>query len=437
MSEAAAVCADCGAAAFPGERLARAGWGRRSVCPHCHEQRRARGLLRDVLLLIGFVALARLASLPIAHLLTACWLNLSFLIVALGLGVVVHEAGHAFAARTLGFEVHAVRLGQGRLRRAFELAGMRWEWRGWPDAGLLVASRTEPHGLLPRLLALVLAGPAVTVASALLLAAFAGPPREWLAAMVAGPAPLHAALFAHLLLAAACLVPWMSRIGGQPHPSDALLALLLLIAPATHVQQHAQAAWALRAEARRRAGDAAGARELLEQGLALHPSSLVLEHDRTRLRLDRGEWREARAEFEALLTRPEAAAAPVRQLVATNAAFAALLSDEAALHEAAARESLALLREGATSPACVGTHALALVRTGEVAAGAAMAERLERETTEPEIAAGSLATQALAAHLRGDASSRDALLERARRLDPTCSVSRLVNRPSERAAKVA
>jgi len=437
MSAAAAACAACGVAAFPGERFVRVGWRRRSLCPSCHERRRVRGLVRDGLLLAGSAMLAGLLHLPVAEPMLALGINLALLIAALGVGVVLHEAGHAFAARALGFEVHAVRLGQGRLRRVFEFAGLHWEWRGWPDAGLLVASCTETRGLLPRLLAMVLAGPAVTVATVLLFTAFAGPPGSWLSILTSGPAPLHSALVAHLLLSSACLVPWMSRIGGQPHPSDGLLALLLLAAPAATVQQHAQAAWAMRAETRRRAGDVARARDLLDQGLAQYPGSFVLEHDRTRLRLDRGEWREARAEFEALLTRPEAAAAPVRQFVATNAAFAALLSDDAALHEAAARESLALLREGAVSPACRGTHALALVRTGDVATGAAMAERLEREATEPEIESSALATQALAAHLRGDASSRDSLLERARALDPTCSVVRPVQRAAQPMTRAA
>lgn len=437
MAAAGTDCAHCGAAAFPGERFARTGWRRRAICPHCREAHRSRGLWRDLLLLAGWLALAAMLAPPVAVLAAVLAVNLALLLLALAAGVVLHEAGHAVVARALGFDVHAVRIGSGRLRRTVVWAGLPWEWRGWPDAGLLVAARTERRGLRWRLLAMVVAGPAVTVATTALLAACAGALRTWPAALIAGPAPLHAALLAHGLLTAACLVPWVARIGGQPHPSDALHAIALLAAPAAHIEQHAQAAWAMRAEACRRAGDAAGARDALQRGLALHPGSFLLQHDRARLRLDAGHWREARAEFLALLERPEAAAAPVRRLVASNAAFALLLSDERTLHDLAARESRALLSEAPAPHALVGTHALALIRSGELETGAAMARRLVREATESCVEASAWASLALVAHERGEGAACAAALGRARALEPADHVAVVVRRRVDAAARAA
>lgn len=437
MAVTAQGCEHCGAASFPGERFARVGWRRRAHCPACLTARRTRGLQRDLLGLAAALALAHLVHMPFAPQVTALAGNLVLVAVSLAVGVVLHEAGHAFAARALGFEVHSVRIGQGRLRRAFTFAGLRCEWRGWPDAGLVVASRTELRGLVPRLLAVVLAGPAVTVLAALVLAWAAGAPGSWYGVATSGPAPIQAALVAHLLLSAACLLPVMTRVAGQPQPSDTLLAVLLLASPAQQAKRLAEVAWALRAEERRRLGDVDGAAERLRRGLAEHPDSFVLTHDVARLRLDRGEWHAAREAFVALLGRPEAAPGPMRQILQSNAAFAAALGDQPALHEAAQRESREVLLTGGTQHAFVGTHALALVRTGDVETGAAMARRLEHEAIEPEIRAAALATLALAALASGGIADAAALIARARESDPTSSVTRLVETEWGKVARAA
>jgi hypothetical protein len=86
------------------------------------------------------------------------WLFAVFL--ALHLRVLFHELGHLWAALLLGMHPSRIQIGAGRLLWGHSSrGGLRWEWRLWPQIGLVYATQTKLSGFKWRQLGFIVGGP--------------------------------------------------------------------------------------------------------------------------------------------------------------------------------------------------------------------------------------------------------------------------------------
>jgi membrane-associated protease RseP (regulator of RpoE activity) len=145
--------------------------------------------------------------------------------------LVLHEAGHALAARALGWRVERVVIGFGAPWRELRIAGTRVELRRLPVEGFVETfpddgvARPLPHA------AIYFAGPGVELLLALALLAAFGPER--FLAVGAEPGLL---VWQSLALAAAMggvlnLIPHSALDGEREIPNDGLGILLALRGP--------------------------------------------------------------------------------------------------------------------------------------------------------------------------------------------------------------
>lgn len=117
-----------------------------------------------VLILIGIIDDFRIAKLGVL-----------FFFISWVVLLVIHELGHALAARALGWSVDVIVIGFGGVRRKFQTFGMPVEIRAIPIAGFV---RPRPHNLrFPRLKDCLIyaAGPGVELLLVLLFLAALGP----------------------------------------------------------------------------------------------------------------------------------------------------------------------------------------------------------------------------------------------------------------------
>jgi Peptidase family M50 len=78
------------------------------------------------------------------------------------LRVLVHELGHLWMALGLGMRRSKIQVGTGRLLWGYlSQSGVRWEWRMWPQLGLVFARQNARRGFKWRQIAFVAAGPFV------------------------------------------------------------------------------------------------------------------------------------------------------------------------------------------------------------------------------------------------------------------------------------
>lgn len=90
----------------------------------------------------------------------AGWLALVYL--GLHTQVLLHEWGHLGAARLLGADLLALRVGAGpTLRRGRTRTGLAWEWRLWPTSGFALAVHPQAAGFRVRQFLFIAGGPLV------------------------------------------------------------------------------------------------------------------------------------------------------------------------------------------------------------------------------------------------------------------------------------
>jgi hypothetical protein len=88
------------------------------------------------------------------------WLVVVFL--ALHVRVLLHELGHLSAAQLLRMQRWKIQIGTGPLLWwRVSRHGLRWEWRLWPQIGLVFAQKDEVHGFKWRQIVFIAAGPVV------------------------------------------------------------------------------------------------------------------------------------------------------------------------------------------------------------------------------------------------------------------------------------
>jgi hypothetical protein len=199
-------------------------------------------------------------------------LSVVFFLLAWGPMLFLHEAGHAVAARALGWRVHRVVLGFGPLLWRGEVGGARVEVNAFPLMGFVQPTPpADLKGARWRSAAIAFAGPGVELA-------FIGVLALWLGPALTAPTesvPLIALQAAALAAAVGAITNLLPFRGPGGVMSD---GMAVLTAPLLHrdaLEARAAGRYLLEAEVRAEADDLLGALERLDAGSAAHPAATV------------------------------------------------------------------------------------------------------------------------------------------------------------------
>ncbi len=152
-----------------------------------------------------------------------------------------HEAGHALAAKLLGWHVGRITLGFGRSWKRLHLGAARLDIRSFPITGFVKCVPT--HLRQPRLRnALVyFAGPGTDLLVAALVIVVVGPERLLTPSENYGLIALQGLALAGLAQGVMNLIPFSSGSGGMESPSDGLGIILSLTLPDRHFARQIEA----------------------------------------------------------------------------------------------------------------------------------------------------------------------------------------------------
>lgn len=413
-------CANCGFEGVP------AAFGKRwalvrpqDVCLQCLQSKLRRQLKRSPWATVGWSTLAiamGAALIEIDH-----GGPLGYVLLCVGIAqaliyplIAVHEAGHAFAARGVGFDVVQVVLGLGRRLWTGSVTGIRVVVNAVPILGYTLAGTLERRRLRRRFFVYALGG--VAVNGVLLLAGLAmisatpvrGSSVYWICVLYVFTALNGAMLVGNLI---------PHRVGGTLGlVSDGLLLIRAAFANSntqdSWVRGYIAGRWLVCRELR----DHAGGLRWSAKGLELFPEAWELANLRAITLLDIGDPAGARTIFAELLARTDLK--PVEQIMLkNNMAFSEFLIDDSAHFaeaDALSKEALAAIPWQPTFKSTRGAVLVALDRAAE-------AVPLLKEAFEDEVDPvnrGSVASVLAMAHARlGEPERAREWLERARALD--------------------
>jgi Zn-dependent protease/Flp pilus assembly protein TadD len=336
----------------------------------------------------------------------------------LAVSIVLHEAGHAIAARLLGLEVPRIELGQGRRLRQWRWGRTTLALNSLPSAGFTYFAGDSVSGVRGRLWLAIAAGPLVTAAI-------------WRAALHQDPSPsVGEAIFPTLAFTRGLAIQellafvngWLLAFNLVPLPAlkwlplgknDGARLLSLPFVPQRELEVMAVSTAVAEAEDLRCSGDLAGALRVLEAALSRTPGSWVVRNSLAILQLQWGELAAARELFLELLAE-EPPAPELRWLIRNNLAWADFrlrrdeLRGEADTHSAAAHARFP------QTPFALGTRGAVLVWLGRVAEAVPLLERAYAMNSEPLNRALNACCLVLAATSRGRLDAARRWLARAR-----------------------
>jgi len=418
-------CERCGAESARAQGFVRQnsfGRARRWRCRPCLALERDRAFPSQARWIagLGIVAGALLIALPPSrlpwlHTLAAIALNLAVLpLLLLPLVILVHEAGHWLAARALGFDVHSVQIGTGRMLAQLRWFGVPVSWSENPVLGM-VRCTVRGGSLLRIRRFLMLSAGLVTHALWIWLAVAAS---ERFGHSLFDPAdgfrPLASLAWVNGWLLLGNLLPL--RVGELLTDGAQILALPFL----RRAQRDALVAqrWSEPARLALAEGQPAQAQSPLEEGLRRFPTDLALQMLQAAAAIQVGEHERAQEQLRRLRARPDLDDVQ-RAVVANDLAWNLHVrgrSQDLADADAFSREAQQLLGE---HPAVMSTRGAVLVDLGRAEeAWSLLANALEK-TNERLPRALVLCDLARAEHLLGRPTVASTRLEEARALEPS------------------
>jgi Flp pilus assembly protein TadD/Zn-dependent protease len=370
------------------------------------------GLFAPPLLLLEIAVLR-------GHPLTAWVLvNAAVFPLILAFSIVLHEAGHAIAARLLGLEVLRVELGQGRRLRQWRWGRTTLALNSLPSAGFTYLGSNGVSGVRGRLWLTIAAGPLVT--AAIWGAALHGDPPHSVGeaifptlAFTRGLAVREVLAFVNGWLLAFNLVPLPALKWLPLGKNDGARLLTVPFVPQRELDAMAVSSAVVEAEDLRCSGDLPGAQRVLEAALSRSPGAWVVRNSLAIVQLQRGELAAARELFLELLAE-EPPAPELRWLIRNNLAWADFrlrrdeLRGEADTHSAAAHARFP------RTPFVLGTRGAVLVWLGRVAEAVPLLEQAYAMSSEPLSRALTACCLVLAATSQGRLDAARRWLARAR-----------------------
>jgi Zn-dependent protease/Flp pilus assembly protein TadD len=370
------------------------------------------GLFTPPLLLLEIAVLR-------GHPLTAWVLvNAAVFPLILAVSIVLHEAGHAIAARLLGLKVPRIELGQGRRLRQWRWGRTTLALNSFPSAGFTYLAGDGVRGVRGRLWLTIAAGPLVTAAI-------------WWAALHGDPSPsVGEALFPALAFTRGLAVRevlafvngWLLAFNLVPLPALKWLPLgkndgaRLLAVPFVRQRELDEMAVSIavfEAEDLRCSGDLPGALRVLEAALSRVPGSWVVRNSLAIVQLQRGELAAARELFLELLAE-EPPVPELRWLIRSNLAWADFRIRRDELLSEADTHSAAVHARFPRTPFVLGTRGAVLIWLGRAAEAVPLLERAYVMNSEPLSRALNACCLVLAATSQGRLDAARHWLARAR-----------------------
>jgi Flp pilus assembly protein TadD len=332
--------------------------------------------------------------------------------------MMIHEGGHAVAANLVGCHPYRVILGQGRLLKKQNLAGIIIELRSIPIFGFTFVGFPSVRWLRVRRFLTVLGGPAANFAACGFFLFLTGSTDE-----LAGTfTPFGIFALVNLLMAVTNLFPKRYSIGLQQVYSDGLGLYKAVFPKASDLTEWKVSDTLLRWHHFREEKKYMLAEEVAREGAQLFPTNLHARLCLGLALLDLHRTVEARQEFIACLSLASEHP-PSLAIVKNNIAFTdALISDAFSLIEAD-RYSKEAVETLGWHPSLSGTRALVLIQTGHPKEGLELLARAEVPESRDEDKALHLCTQALGLLATGETKAATESLSKARQLDPSCPLN--------------
>jgi peptidase M50-like protein len=390
-------CGDCERASETPLRPVRPVVTRINVCDECFQRRERRGLIT----ILGLVLIPALLTVPSA----GPWgviAALAFL-ACFPTALVVHELGHALAARAVGYRVRQVDLGIGREMTRFEVGTVPVVIRSLPVAGKVLFGGGPRRGARGRLIIAIAAGP---VASAVVAAV------GW---AVPVPAMSGGLVTAGVLGCVTSLWP-RKRIAALGLPTDGYQIITTARSKKALIDANVAVLWATEAAELSAAGKSAEAERRVDEGLDQCPGDQLLSVVRAGIL---AEVRPAeglaanRALADPLPNHPH-----LRTSVLNGIAWCALLMWDQDLLAEADRASAEAFELAPDNAAVWDTRGLALIRTGRIEEGLELSRRALATELPDRHRAHVQCAVALGCALLGDPAAARDHLEAARAVLP-------------------
>ncbi|MDJ0975120.1 MAG: site-2 protease family protein [Planctomycetota bacterium] len=211
--------------------------------------------------------------------------------------LVVHELGHALAAKLVGWRVLELVIGFGKPVKRFRVGGTRVELRTFPLEGFVVPAPRTLRGAPWKNAFVYLAGPGVEIVLILVAGWLVGFDALLSRSDDLGMVTLQSACIAAAIGAAMNLLPFPVA-GGLV--SDGLGVLLSLLSRPEHYEAALATPYRRRAAAALASGALDAGQAALREGLALHPSNAWLQIEQAVLQAAGGDGKGAQAALERL-----------------------------------------------------------------------------------------------------------------------------------------
>jgi Zn-dependent protease len=394
----------------------------RLYCPQCWKGKSSGDRHGFVALWLAYaVATLTLSILWPHRLLTMTMVNFCWFQVCAVVAVVLHEFGHAFAARRMGHRVFRVTIGTGKAFWRGRILGFDTEMQFPFVGGRAMILPTEVAHFRWKQFLILLAGPLVNVVVLLYAIMMLYPQSLSWSAMVSHDFQgWQMFAWANALTVILNLLPHTANTSLGPLPSDGKQLLGLLFRPAGK-DTEAHAAWfCLEAAQCKDQGRPDEALRWLERGRAVYPQNSPLRIIHAQLLLETDCLAEGREELLAVIRECPLLPATRARLRATIAFTNVLLDDDSLLDEADAysAEALAMFPWDARMRTTRGAFFIARKRFQDALPILRAAAQATRHQRLPH--AEAVCLLAIAEAGVGNRAAVEKLRDRARSVEPNC-----------------
>lgn len=334
----------------------------------------------------------------------------------------LHECGHAFAGRILGFRVFWISVGYGRQIFDKRIFGLNVRINALPFGGMTVLASKTSSNLRLRIWLSIFAGPATHLA--LLGACFFilgldfFRDRVLTISVLDRIAPVEMFIYANAFLLLSNLFTKRAedRVGFTYGDGYQLLRIPFL--KSQELEEHRISYFALEALEHIRSGRTEQAILLYENALKLNPQNQMLRHCLAVARLEQGDLEYARAELVDLLESDEGHEVERRPLLLNNIAWTNVVLGKDELLQEADDYSEEALRFAPKLTCFIGTRGAVLVMTGRIQEGLGLLKTAFRHHSERSSRSSTAVWIAIGSAQMGDLSEATKWLQRAREESP-------------------
>jgi Tfp pilus assembly protein PilF len=348
-------------------------------------------------------------------------MNALLMLWILVLCIPLHELGHAWAARLIGWKIDRIVLGTGRELAKFRFLGFPWELHlMFTSGGATFANYSPARPTFAKYASFIIAGPLADFLLAVLSILLTPDGSPWrLAPLTHGLEPLRALFWGNVFLFVTALIPRVVFGVTGRTGNDGLLLWQLFTHPQSVLIKLRLYNLHLRMAAEYNAGNLPEARALANEALLEDPDNKHLHSFRKSLALEAGDIEAALSGSLVFSKRLDLTPEELGLSCNSLAYIYAFLDDTDSLAKAdtLSQQALAALPDNIYA---LGTRGTVLIALGRYAEGEKIILSSKPEAKQPSAHAQNLCWLALAAGRQGRLDEAHQLLAEARRIQATC-----------------